>query len=151
MASILTCVLKTTVGLLVTKGRDAAAERLKEGDATDQQFRNMIVRELDDIKSKLDGLARKDLLTSISFFKEGIVFLYQALDNSKCGGEEGAVNPQMVTVADGVKTISLVRGQGNLQLSDLDDSGKRALADAKKRFDDARMKATEAFNNTALF
>ena len=152
MASIVTSVLKATVGFLVTKGRDAAAERLKEGDATDQQFRDMIVRELDEIKSKLDGLARKDLLTSISFFKEGIVFLYQALDNSKCGGEEGAVNQQMAmgTVTDGAKTISLVRGQGNSQLSDLDDSGKRALADAKKRFDDARMKATEAFNNTGL-
>ena len=152
MASIVTSVLKATVGFLVTKGRDAAAERLKEGDVTDQQFRDMIVRELDDIKSKLDGLARKDLLTSISFFKEGIVFLYQALDNSKCGGLGSAVNQQMAkgTVTDGAKTISLVREQGNWQLSDLDDSDKRALADAKKRFDDARMKATEAFNNTGL-
>lgn len=40
----------------------------------------MIVCEIDDIKLKLDGLVRKDLLISISFFKEGIVFLYKVLD-----------------------------------------------------------------------
>ena len=58
--------LEATVGFLVTKGRDAAAAKLKEGDVTDERFRNMIVRELNDIKSKLDGLSRKDLLSSIS-------------------------------------------------------------------------------------
>ena len=80
MASIVTAVLKATVGLILNKGRDLAADKLQEGDVTEQQFRNMIVREIDDIKSKLDGLARKDLLTSVSIFKEGIVFLYEVLD-----------------------------------------------------------------------
>ena len=57
-----------------------AADKLQEGDVTEQQFRNMIVLEIDDKKSKLDELARRDLLTSISIFKEGIVFLYKELD-----------------------------------------------------------------------
>ena len=150
MVSIVTSVLKATVGFLVTKGRD--------GDVTDDQFRNMIMRELDDIKTKLDGLARKDLLTSISFFKEGILFLFTALDkisggevgSAKAGTEEANSQLRLRSVTAGVKTVSLVSKQGNLLLSGLDYSGKRALADAKKRFDDARMKATEAFNNTAL-
>ena len=68
MSSIVTAVFKATIGLLVDKGRDKAAERLKEGDVTEQKFRSVIVREIDDIKSKLDGLSRKDLLASISFF-----------------------------------------------------------------------------------
>ena len=80
MASIVTAVLKATVGLILNKGRDSAADKLQEGDVTEQQFRNMLVREIDDVKSKLDGLARKDLLTSISIFKEGIAFLYKVLD-----------------------------------------------------------------------
>ena len=79
MASIVTAVLNATVGLILNKGRDLAANKLKEGDVIERQFRDMIVREMDDIKSKLDGLARKDLLTSISIFKEGIVFLYKVL------------------------------------------------------------------------
>lgn len=94
MSAIVTAVLKATVGLLLTKGRDCLAKKLQEGDVTDEQFRNMIVRELDDIKSKLDGLARKDLLTSISFFKEGIVFLSKVLDKkyyANCGPESSKV------------------------------------------------------------
>ena len=57
MTSIITTVFKATIGLLVNKGRDVAAERLKDGDVTDQKFLGLIVREIDDIKSKLDGLA----------------------------------------------------------------------------------------------
>ena len=47
------------------------ADRLKEGDVADGQFRTLIVGEIDEIKSKLDGIARTNLLASISFFKEG--------------------------------------------------------------------------------
>ena len=150
MAWIVTAVLKATVGLLVDKGRDLAADKLKEGDVTEEQFRNMVVREIDDIKSKLDGLARKDLLTSISFFKEGIVFLYQVLDTKPSDEESTATEGGAVGTA-GINTVSLVSGkEREVVLSELDDSGKRALSKAKKRFDNARMKATEAFNNVAL-
>ena len=76
MASLLTAVFNATVGLLVEKGRDAAAEKLKQGDITDQKLRDVIVREIHDVKSKLDGLARKDLLAAIDFFEEGITLLY---------------------------------------------------------------------------
>jgi len=65
-------VFKATIGLLLNKGRDKGAERLKKGDVTEQKFRSVIVREIDDIRSKLDGLSKKDLLTSISFFVEGV-------------------------------------------------------------------------------
>ena len=69
MSAIITAVFKATIGCLVDKGRDEAAKKLKDGDVTDQQFRGIIVREIDDMKSKLDGLPRKDLLASISFFR----------------------------------------------------------------------------------
>lgn len=70
MASIIEDVLKATVGLLFKKCLDLVVDSLPEGDVAEQKFRNMIVREIDDTKSKLDGLVRKDLLTSISLFKE---------------------------------------------------------------------------------
>jgi len=55
MASIVMLVLKTTVGKLVDKGRKLTADKLKDGDVTDEQFRGMIVREIDELKSKTDG------------------------------------------------------------------------------------------------
>ena len=54
MSSFIAAILRATVGLLVNKGRNVAAEKLKDGDVTNEQLRNLIVSELDDIKSKLD-------------------------------------------------------------------------------------------------
>ena len=80
MSSIITAVFKATIGLIVNKGRDAATELLKDGDVADQIFRGVIVRKIEDIKTKLDGLARKDLLAAIDAFETGLWYLYQALD-----------------------------------------------------------------------
>ena len=140
MTSIATAVLKLTVGLLVNKGRDKVAEKLKDGDVTDQIFRDLIVREIDDVKSKLDGLSRKDLLASISFFKEGIELLYQVFDKARTTSEAATCH----------ETFSLVKGIKKLELTGLDESAKRALSDAKERFKDARRNATKAFSNEVL-
>ena len=83
MSAIVTTVFKATIGLLLRKGRATAAEKLKEGDVVDQKFRRLILREIDDVKSKLDGLARKDLLSSFSSFAEGIQYLYEVFGRSK--------------------------------------------------------------------
>ena len=45
MGSRLTSVFKVTVGLFGKKGRDTNAEKLKQGDITDQKLRDVIVRE----------------------------------------------------------------------------------------------------------
>ena len=58
MFSIVKDVFMTVIGLLINKARDNAAEMLKEGDVTDQKVRGSIVREINQINSKLDGLAR---------------------------------------------------------------------------------------------
>ncbi|KAL9966947.1 hypothetical protein ACROYT_G025095 [Oculina patagonica] len=155
MSSIVTAVLKSTIGLLVNKGRDKAAEKLKDGDVTDQRVRELIVREIDDIKSKLDGLARKDLLTSISYLKRGVAYLFELLNKVESGkdGPEECLQVHDLcstpTVAAG-KTVSLAKGMKNLQLTQLDDADKRALSNAKEEFKVSCLKATEAFNNEAL-
>ncbi|XP_078380873.1 uncharacterized protein LOC144663709 [Oculina patagonica] len=146
MSSIVTAVFKATIGLLVNKGRDKAAEKLKDGDVTDQKFRGLIVREIDDIKSKLDGLSRKDLLASISFFEEGIEFLYEMFDKARSRSEYGAVTTQAACA----EAFSLAEGMRTLELTNLGESATRALSNAKERFKDARRKATEAFKNEAL-
>ena len=146
MSAIITAVFKATIGLLVNKGRDKAAEMLKDGDVTDQQFRSLIVREIDEIKSKLDGLSRKDLLASISFFKEGIELLYEAFDIIRSRSECGADSVQAACVV----ALSLTEGMRNLELTDLDESAARKLVNAKKRFERARERATDAYSNEGL-
>ena len=52
MSVIITAVFKATMGWLVDKCRDEAAKKLKDGDITDQQFRGIIMREIDDMSGK---------------------------------------------------------------------------------------------------
>ena len=66
-------------------------------DLTDEKFRSLIVRKIDDIKS------RKDLPTSISFFKEGVEFLYAEFDEGKFGSGYNAATAQAVCA----ETLSL--------------------------------------------
>lgn len=83
MSSLVTAAFKATIGLLFDKGREEAAKRLHEGNVTDQKFREFIVGEMDNIKSKLDASTKKDLEAGISFFKEGIEFLYDAFEKAR--------------------------------------------------------------------
>ena len=163
MSAIVSGVLNVTIGLLCSKLRDYTAEILNEGDVNNEKCRQIIVRELDDIKSKLDGLSRKDLLASLSFFKEGVTRLYASLETSgeSCDGSstsrayvedqsevEGATTMIPITQAerDIIQRVS--------ELSDLIRNLKVASQEryksAKKSFEEAKRLATEAFNNAAL-
>ena len=146
MSSLITAVFKATIGLLVNKGRDKLAEKLNEGDVTDQKFRGLIVREIDEIKSKLDGLARKDLKTSISHFKEGIELLYEVFESARPSSEHKTVTEQ----AASVEAFPLSREMRKLELTSMDETATRLLSAAKGRFKEARREATKAFNNEAL-
>ena len=146
MSSIVTTVFRYTIGLLVSKGRDKVAETLKDGDVTDQKFHSLIVKEIEDIKSKLDALSRKDLEASISFFEEGIVLLYEVFKIANARGECGAVTAQAACS----EAIPIIEGIKRLELTCLDESATRKLSTAKKRFEDARREATRAFKNEGL-
>ena len=146
MSSIVIPVFKSTIGLVASKGRDKIAEILKDGDVTDQKFHSLIVKEIDEIKSKLHALSRKDLEASISFFKEGIAFLYEVFKIANTRGECGAVKAQAACN----EAIPLIEGIRRLEITGLDESATRKLSAAKKRFEDARRKATEAYNNESL-
>ena len=143
MSEIITAVFKATIGWLVDKGRDEVAKKLKDGDITDQQFRGIIMREIDDMRSKLDGLSRKDLLSSISSFREGVELLYEAFEDTRSRCEYGADAAQAACA----EAVSLTEGMKHLELT---KSATRKLADAKKRFESARERATDAFSNEAL-
>ena len=130
MSSLVTYALKSTVGLLVNKGRDLEADKLKQGNVTNRKLHDMIVGEITDVKSKLDGLARKDLLAAIGYFEESLVLFDDAF-HSKI---------QLCSNAE-AETVFSGQAMGKLKLSDLDESATVLLCNAKKRFQDARRKA----------
>ena len=70
ISSIVTGILSSRVGLLWNKVQDSTADKLKDGDVTDAELRKIVVRELNDIKSKIDSLSRATLLASYDFLEE---------------------------------------------------------------------------------
>ena len=129
------------------------AERLKEGDLADQKIRDLIVREVQDIKSKLDGLSRKDLLVAVDSFKIGIRYLFEAFDVKPSGQASVGITYENLSEHDleeAMKTVSVTAEIGEFEKMDFNETMKNNFFQAKKRFEMAREKATEASNNEAL-
>ena len=163
MSAIISAVLKATIGLIVNKGRDVAAERMKEGDVADQKFRSLIVRDLKEIHYKLDALSQKDLKAAVDFFETGLGCLYKAFDTmrranvslgaaqvSERNEEDDFKQITLPSDADPEKTIVLADGIKNIQLTELDETTKSLLSDAQEKFRLAVENATHAYNNEAL-
>ena len=153
MSSIVTSILSSTVGLLWNKARDKTAESLKDGDITDAKLREIVVRELNDIKTKLDGLSRKDLLSSYSFLQEGIQLLNVCLEKFEQktvvneGNDDRAETSRMPSGGESDilnEALELSQAMGKLQIV------SKEFESAMKRFKDARKRATDAFCNEGL-
>ena len=162
MSAIISAVFKATIGLIVNKGRDVAAERMKEGDVADQKFRSLIVRDLKEIHNKLDALSQKDLKAAVDFFETGLGCLYRAFDTmrranvslgaaqvSERNEEEDFKQITLPSDTDPEKTV-LADGIRNMQLTELDETTKSLLSDAQEKFRSAVENATHACNNEAL-
>ena len=153
MSSIVTSLFNATIGWLVNKGRDVTAERLKEGDVADQKIRDLIVREVEDIKLKLDGLSRKDLLAAVDSFKTGIRYFFEAFDVKPSSQANVGVTDENLSEHDleeAMKAVSVAAEMRKLEEIDFNKTVKNNFFQAKKRFEMAREKATEASNNEAL-
>ena len=149
-------VLKFAFGLISKKLRTYGAEKLEDGCLTKQKLRGMIVREFDEIKSKLDAISRKDLCTSVSSLQEGIISLIMSYGESfesgnpstskfpsaRASSVESKPSLSSVTVED---AISLANVIGEMKI----ESNSR-LESAKESLKKAGEKASEAFHNAAL-
>ena len=162
MSSLVTTVFNSSIGWLVNKGREVTAEKLKQGDVTDQKIRDLIVREVEDIKSKLDGLSRQDLLAAVDFFETGIRYLFEALHVKPIGQVSNATAETKVKIAaeniDELSLANTVKAKVSVAAEmrekseniDFDETTKLTFFEAEKRFQLAREMATKAFNNEAL-
>ena len=167
MSAIVNGIINSTVGLLCSKLRDYTAESLNEGDLNEEKCRQIVVRELDDIKSKLDGLSRKDLLASLSSFKEGVTRFYISLETSGESRDQPSTSKAHIEDESEVESATATRVEqfpvtqaecdvlesvfefseiiGNLKIA-----SKQRYKSAKESFKKARELAMEAFNNAAL-
>ena len=147
MSTQITQFLKATCRDLLRKVTTAnvkaiVAKKLKDGDLTDEQVRQMIVGDLSKIKSKLDGLSLKDLGSSLSYLNEGILLLNSALDKP---------NEDLLAITNASSTRILSEAVSLREAFDrISITSKEQLDSAKDCFQRSREWATHAFNNQSL-
>ena len=164
MSDVVGIVLKITLGLFVKKVRSSLSDKLKDGGLNSQQLRNLIVSKLQDVGRKLGGLARANLLTSVSRIQEGLRLLGDLLDKPNTPtlplhedddkGEENSTRPSNTGQASSSERKSPLDVDSALKLIEVIDELKRNSGEhyisAIELFKEANTKATEAFHNEAL-
>lgn len=162
-------VISSAILLVFNKCRDAATKKLKKGGLTKRTIGKVVEREIHEIKSTLQGIASKDLMSSIDAFEVGFTFLCEALDAKRDGDKQKESSPATETddaeIADSVDigslnllandayssdAVSLAESIKNISLSEVDGRAKRALSNARERFETARKDATKASTHQAL-
>ena len=147
MSSIVSAILSFTVGLLYDKARDSVADKLKDGDLTDETMRKIIVKDLTDIKTKLDCLSLKELDASNSFLKEGVRFLHLAVDQSNEDKKTDDVTRVINDTTSGSSDAALSLPQA---IQGLKISSDKRFVSAQDCFRKSHERATDAFNNKSL-
>ena len=160
---VITGILKLAFGFVSDRLRTYAAEKLQDGGLADNKFRGYVVRELDDIKFKLDANARKDLSTSISCLKQGVQRLTMSFGEteSPLTGLPVNVNMTPTTLNDATcgetkskstepsptfeNAVALANTIGKVKI----ESSERFRL-AKESFKEAGREARRAFHNAAL-
>ena len=152
MSEFITSFLIDGLGFLVDKTRDRTAEKLKQGDVTDKKIGELVQREIQDIKSKLDAMSKNDLRTATDNFQVGLGYLCQALEigsetvRSATSTEETLMNATKAPALN----AAIEPGIKNAGFTEFVDEAKHSLLQAKERFRLAREDATKAFNNETL-
>ena len=140
-------ILKSILGFVIDKARSATANSLSDGDLTDERMREVIISNIDDIKSSLRGLAKQHLNSSLSFLKEGISRMGLAVQDTSASTQ----NVQTVVTHATEEFVTTGAGADEiLSLSNLQIVLQDRWVRAKESFKTSSEHATIAFSNTAL-
>ena len=134
----ITVILRSIVILLDGKVRSD----LKNGDSTDKKMREKIIEDFTDIESTLDGLSLKDVSASYCFLREGVEWLYLALEKlNKHQKTKTKMNPM---------GTELTASSLSEEIQRLKMSSKMRFVSAQDCFKASRERATVAFNDKSL-
>ena len=156
MLSMIIFLLNATVGLLFDKARDQVVGELRDSDVVDQKIRKIIARGIEDVKSKLDVLSRKDLLTAIDALETGVRYLCKAVDtDAATRSKQRADKEQLrdaVSLPTSTPSCQLNRSRCRNDKYGADGVYRRGQESARKKniFKMAREKGTGTFNNKSL-
>lgn len=130
--------------------RGQILSELKDSDVSGQHLREFILRDLEEIKEKLDALARVDLLTSLNFFRDGIILHQEYLKRS-------SYQDKSDDDSDPASFLARQLGSVGISVTDSENIPKKEkgrsetfLVEAKSKFQKSSDHAVKAISNEAL-
>ena len=131
------------------KVRDSTAAKLQDGDVTDAKIREIVVRDLNDLKTNSMVFLVKIYSAAIVFLKQGVDLLNVSLDQLTHSTQENRCESSTMSndVASATlnEVLELTCAVGKIKIKSCAE-----YESAKERFKDTRKKATEAFCSEAL-
>ena len=137
---------------------------------TDRKYGCSVIRKLEDTKSSLNGIARRDLMTSLNFFLEGLESLYQlfefkaglkhdrsmSLDLSQQpilsvrASKQTGTDGRRLSLSRAQRRDSLKRRRDTIDIGVNDETAAKILSHAKARFELGKEKARLASEDESL-
>jgi len=136
--------------LIGNKIRDQIVIDLKRSDVTGQCFRELIIQPVAELKEKLHGLARVDLLSSLNFIEEGLNLLHEFLERVPVEENQDKVDATNLVKCLAVPLDSPDGPRKALHSSDIDKLANSILEEAKHKFEESTKCAVRAISNDAL-
>ncbi|XP_020915066.1 uncharacterized protein LOC110252583 [Exaiptasia diaphana] len=142
--------------LIESRIREQVLFDLKETDVVGQHFREFFIKQLEEIKEKLDGLARVDLLASLNFFKDGITLLNGHLDkvtiqdSSRDHEDTESFSSNLAKGLAALGFTTTMTGPDDAQIVGPDQTDSSFIVEAKEKFDKAIECAVKAISNDTL-
>lgn len=134
--------------LIEDKIRGQILSELKDSDVSGQQLREFILRDLEEIKEKLDGLSRVDLLTSLNFFRDGIILHQEYLKRSSYQEESDDKSVPASFLASQLATVGI--SATDSEYIPKEEGTESFLVEAKTKFQKSSDHAVKAISNEAL-
>ena len=159
---LVSCIAIPAINMLCVKS-SIDTDKLKNGELTAEKWRELIIPKLDDINSKLKGLAGVELLASVAFLREGVVRLGSSLEttavsrgaaSSSAGSSENQPEIEnataMITVTQRQQDVKRRTSELSQRIRGLNIESLKRYESAKESFKEAKRLATEAFHKVAL-
>lgn len=156
MISIKTNVVRIVIDLIMNRQNHSEKSQEKRNkEDTERHIDGSVISKLEEIKTTLNGLARRDLMTGISFFQEGLECLFEVL------GVEAHIKKNSVSkTKDSIKLSSEKAVKGRLPETynkrtdsfevKVKDNTAKFLSQAKTNFELAEKKAKLASDSESL-
>ena len=149
MSSIVTDLLNITFGFLWNKACVYTMERLEVGDLEHKKCRQLVERKLGDIITNIDGLAKKDLCSSLLFLKEGVALLSLSLGNfSQVKGSKIMPDGTLTSNDNGRDSVvnRVLPEILSNAVSELKNASEERFISTQKSLENSNVEASKVFN-----